>query len=106
MERREEGVGLKWNNGKEGGRGGVRVESWKERREEGMGLEWNHGRKGGARRMRVDSWIEGKGRGEEGGARVQSCKEVKGVRVESWKEREKGVSVKSWKDGMDGGGRG
>ena len=41
---------------------------------------------------------------------MQSCKEVKGVRVESWKEREKGVSVKSWKDGMDvwrrkGGGR-
>ena len=48
MERREggseEGVGLEWNNGKEGGRGGIRVESWKE-----------------GRRMRVDSWIEGKG---------------------------------------------
>ena len=85
MERREEGVGLKWNNGKEGGRGGVRVESWKERREEGMGLEWNHGRKGGARRMRVDSWIEGNEE-KEGGARVQSCKEGKGVRVESWKD--------------------
>ena len=73
MERGEEGVGFKWNNGKEGGRGGVRVESCKERREEGMGLEWNHGRKGGARRMRVDSWIEWKGGSKEG----QECSHVK-----------------------------
>ena len=35
--------------------------------------------------MRVDSWIEGNEE-KEGGARVQSCKEGKGVRVESWKD--------------------
>ena len=68
MERREggseEGVGLEWNNGKEGGRGGIRVESWKE-----------------GRRMRVDSWIEGKGGGRRGESGVMERRE--GVRVES-----------------------
>ena len=109
-------MGLEWSHrkkrGKEGGRGGVSVESWTEGKKEGVRVESWKERKGWDR---VGSWKEKKegegrvglrgvmerteGRSEEG--RVVSCGVMK--RREDGEEEGVGFRVESWKEGREGG---
>ena len=109
-------MGLEWSHrkkrGKEGGRGGVSVESWTEGKKEGVRVEsWKEGKEWD----RVGSWKEqkeGEGRVALEGSRGKNMGKKRGrqsgecgvmERREDGEEERVGFRVESWKEGREGG---